>query len=46
MTVVIKQICLALIRDLFVEHRLDEEDNSNVIMTKLCGVGRTWEQHI
>lgn len=46
MTMVIKQTCLSLIRDLFVEHGLDEEDNNNVIMTKLSQVGRIWEQHI
>lgn len=46
MTMVIKQTCLSLIRGLFVEHGLDEEDNNNVIMTKLSQVGRIWEQHI
>lgn len=46
MTVVIKQTCLSLIQDLFVEHGLDEEDNNIMIMTKLSWVGRIWEQHI
>lgn len=43
---VIIQTCLALIKDLFAEHRLNEENNSDVIMTKLFWVGRTWERHV
>lgn len=34
--------CPPLIRDLFAEHGLDEEDSSQVIITKLCWFGRTW----
>lgn len=32
----IKQTCLALVRGLFVKHRLNEENNNDVIMTKPC----------